>query len=355
MSRPSLFRLSLVLAICLALGSCYGATPPPPAGLPEKDTDGEDTAASPAEPPVIAETWKELWEKLDRDGLGREEIAYLFVRLGDNISQVPMGSKVHELYNRNFLSRPVSAAPIPESSDAEGIPKPWYRGFVTDANARRCRAFINDHARTFQAAREKYGVPAEVAAALLFVETRLGEYLGEHNAFIVLASMAAARDPQSIPDWLSSLPGVEKRMDWVGRNMRERADRAYSELHALLIYCLENGVDPFEIPSSVYGAFGLCQFMPSNLPRFAVDGDGDGIIDLFAPEDAVASLGNYLAKHGWKTGLSVAESIKVLRRYNNSATYANTILALARLIREIPGRPAVNRPLYRPSTAVSAL
>jgi membrane-bound lytic murein transglycosylase B len=95
--------------------------------------------------------------------------------------------------------------------------------------------------------------------------------------------------------------------------------------------------------------------MPSNLPRFAVDGNDDGIIDLFAPEDAVPSLGNYLAKHGWKKDMSVEESIKALRRYNNSAVYANTILALARLIREIPGRPAVNRPLPRPPVAVSAL
>ncbi len=77
----------------------------------------------------------------------------------------------------------------------------------------------------------------------------------------------------------------------------------------------------------------------------AVDGNQDGIIDLFNADDAVHSLSNYLKGHGWKKDMSVAEQIKVLRRYNNLAIYANTILALSKKVEQIPGRPAVNRPL----------
>ena len=51
--------------------------------------------------------------------------------------------------------------------------------------------------------------------------------------------------------------------------------------------------------------------------------------------------------------MSIPEQIKVLRRYNNLAVYANTILALAEKIREIPGRPTVNRPLPQPPTMIS--
>lgn len=93
--------------------------------------------------------------------------------------------------------------------------------------------------------------------------------------------------------------------------------------------------------------------MPSSVARFAQDGNGDGIIDLFDPADAVASLSNYLALHGWKRDSTIPQKIKVLRRYNNLAIYANTILALSEKIREIPGRPAVNRPLPKPSAVVS--
>ena len=67
----------------------------------------------------------------------------------------------------------------------------------------------------------------------------------------------------------------------------------------------------------------------------------------------MASLSNYLALHGWKRDSTIPQKIKVLRRYNNLAIYANTILALSEKIREIPGRPAVNRPLPKPSAVVS--
>lgn len=354
MNRASWFRLLLVLPVCLVMGSCSRAAEEPvlaapvAAGMPAISAE-----TPPAIPLEVADAWKPLLERLRQDGLTGQEIAYLFVRLGDTPSQDPMGRKVQELYTGKFLPRPKPASPKDTTPSAGGVPRPWYKGFVTDANARRCRTFINTHLEAFKAAEETYAVPTEVAAALLFVETRLGDYLGEQNAFVTLASMAASRSPDAIPDWLAKLPGVENRLDWVSERMEDKADWAYAELKALLEYSVANGVDPFEIPGSGYGAVGLCQFMPSNLPRYAVDGDGDGIVDLFAPADAVASLSNYLARHGWKKDLSVAEQIKVLRRYNNLAVYANTILALAEKIGEIPGRPTVNRPLPKPPTMIS--
>lgn len=362
MNRASWFRLLLVLPVCLVMGSCSRAaeTPVPVAASPATvaESAAEQAAvavpAAVSEPLTIADAWKPLLERLRQDGLAGDEIAYLFVRLGDAPSQDPMGRKVQELYTGKFLRTPKPPAPKDQTPNETGIPRPWYKGFVTDANARRCRTFINTHLEAFKASEETYGVPTEVAAALLFVETRLGDYLGEQNAFVTLASMAASRSPDAIPDWLSKLPGVENRMDWVSDRMQDKADWAYDELKALLEYSVANGVDPFEIPGSGYGAVGLCQFMPSNLSRYAVDGDSDGIVDLFAPADAVASLSNYLARHGWKKDLTVPEQIRVLRRYNNLAVYANTILALAEKIREIPGRPTVNRPLPKPPTMISA-
>jgi membrane-bound lytic murein transglycosylase B len=43
--------------------------------------------------------------------------------------------------------------------------------------------------------------------------------------------------------------------------------------------------------------------MPGSIRRFAVDGNNDGRIDLRnSPEDAIASVANFLKAHGWVTG-----------------------------------------------------
>lgn len=377
MNGPSFFRLLLVLPMCLALGSCSRTEVPtlaPPPMVVEQAPAPPMPVAFDTTHPFVDEQWAEQWQALDaqgldkdqitskmvnenwrtllerlrKDGLTEDEFIVLFARLGAP-SQDPMGRKVQELYTGKYLRKPKVSSPPDLSTKDTGITRPLYKGVVTDSNARRCRTFINTHSRWFEESEARYGVPTEVAAALLFVETRLGDYLGEQNAFITLASMSISRSPDAIPDWLAKLPGVENRLDWVGERMEDKANWAYTELRALLKYSLANGIDPFEMPSSVYGAIGLCQFMPSNIGVYAVDGNEDGIIDLFDPPDAVASLSNYLAKHGWKSTMTVPEKVKVLRRYNNLSVYANTILALAEKIKSIPGRPTVHREYVRPT------
>jgi membrane-bound lytic murein transglycosylase B len=59
--------------------------------------------------------------------------------------------------------------------------------------------------------------------------------------------------------------------------------------------------------SSYAGAIGLPQFMPSSIRSFAVDGDGDGHIDLKqSPKDAIASVANFMKKHGWQAGMPIS-------------------------------------------------
>ena len=54
---------------------------------------------------------------------------------------------------------------------------------------------------------------------------------------------------------------------------------------------------------SYAGAMGGGQFMPSSYRAYAVDGDGDGRRDLWGSwDDVIASVANYLAKHGWRAG-----------------------------------------------------
>ena len=57
---------------------------------------------------------------------------------------------------------------------------------------------------------------------------------------------------------------------------------------------------------SYAGAMGAPQFMPSSYRNFAVDGDGDGKIDLWNNwADILYSVANYLDQYGWHDGEQV--------------------------------------------------
>ena len=283
--------------------------------------------------------WPELADMLKRDGLDATYVDALFATLGTPPSLKPMGVKVRELYSNRFLPKKTKHKVTTFETEL-GIPGPWFKGVVTQANARACRSYIDEHAVAFANAEIQSGVPQEVAAALLFVETRLGGYIGEHNAFFNLASMSVTRDPFALSAYLDKLPGAYDRLDWIQEKMNVKADWAYGELRALLDYCFLNEMDPMQISGSIYGAIGLCQFMPSNISKRGLDGDGDGKIDLFGTADAVASLSNYLRRSGWRDGIDLQRQIRVLRSYNAMNIYARTILALAETIRRLDALPA---------------
>lgn len=277
--------------------------------------------------PAVAPVWQPLVTRLAADGFSGPRVNALLATLAPVPSQSPMGRKMVELYKSRFMPRPPSA---------KSTPTTYYKGVVTEQNAALCRAFIAEHKQAFSQAQTRYGVPSSVAAALLFVETRLGKVLADvpENALYTLASMAVSREPSEIDQWLPRMSGYEEHMAWLQETMPKRADWAYKELRALVSHILQDDLDPSYLPSSIYGAVGLCQFMPSNIAAYGADGDGDGKVDLFHVPDAVASLSNYLARHGWKPGISRAQQHKVLMTYNRSTVYANTILALSDLVQK---------------------
>ena len=281
--------------------------------------------------PEWKSTWGSLAESLKSDGIAPLYIDGLFSRLDTPPTLVPMGNKVKELYSNHFLPKPKKHNVTPFETEL-GIPGPWFKGVVTPYNAKICREFLLDHADSFALAEIESGVPQEIAVALLFVETRLGTYLGKDNAFFMLASMSVTREPLTLKAYLDDLPGSYDHLEWIRQKMLLKSDWAYNELKALLKYCHSNAIDPLAVNGSIYGAIGLCQFMPSNIDKRGVDGNRDGRIDLFNVGDAVASLSNYLRKSGWQTESTLEKKIRVLRSYNAMDIYARTILALAETI-----------------------
>ncbi len=274
---------------------------------------------------TIRSAWIPLYDRLRQDGLDGPDLPVVFAAMPDP-SPDPMGRKIRELYRSAFAPKPRPAKPGVRPAK----PRPAvYPGVITDANAKKCQDFIAANRAAFDYAESTFGVPKEIAVSLLFVETRLGTFLGKGKAFYMLASMASSRDPGQIPDVIASLPDADTRQDWIRSRMVQRSDWAYKELVALLKNVRSSGIDPLTMPGSIYGAVGLCQFMPSNIEHYGADGDGDGVINLFTVPDAVASLSNYLKMHGWKPELSRTRQQQILKSYNRVNIYANTILGLA--------------------------
>ena len=268
----------------------------------------------------INPVWQPLRQRLAADGLNNRHVDALLATLPERPTQSPMGRKMRELYLRKFFPKP-----LPKGR------RLYYKGVVNKSNADTCRRFVATNSQAFTLAEKRYGVPASIAVALLFVETRLGAVLGDvpENAFYTLASMSICRSMEDITEWLPRMPKHELHADWFATTMPKRADWAYQETKALIQYMIRDRILPDQLPGSIYGAVGLCQFMPSNIAVYGIDGNGDNRIDLFELNDAVASLANYLARHGWKPGLSQEQQHKILMTYNHAAIYANTILALA--------------------------
>jgi membrane-bound lytic murein transglycosylase B len=288
--------------------SSYGAARPVPAGS-------------------AAVCWLPLVQRLQQDSAAPPDVLRYFALLPE-YSPSPMGAKIRELFTSAFMRK---AKP-----PTEGIKPPplrIYRNVVTQANMDKCREFLATNKLFFDAVEKKHPVPREVLVSLLFVETRLGTFLGNENAFWSLACIAAADTPDSVRAGLGDLPITAQHDAWLQGKLADKSAWAYKELRALLAFCSLYNLDPHAIPGSVYGAIGLCQFMPSNLAPYAEDGDGDGVINLFSAGDAIFSAAHYLSKHGWKSGAGVAAQRLVLKRYNNLAIYANTILALAESLR----------------------
>ena len=87
----------------------------------------------------------------------------------------------------------------------------------------------------------------------------------------------------------------------LGFDFPRRSKFFKSELVQFFILTRENNLDINSVQGSYAGAMGYGQFISSSYRAYAIDYDGDGYADLFnSIPDAVASIANYLKKHGWK-------------------------------------------------------
>ncbi|MBI5897965.1 MAG: lytic murein transglycosylase B [Rhodocyclales bacterium] len=162
-----------------------------------------------------------------------------------------------------------------------------YRGrFVEPRRIAAGHRFMHAHAAKLALAEARYGVPAEIVAAIIGVETIYGKQTGRFGCFAALTTLAFDYPP--------------------------RADLFRRELEELLLLAREEGRNPLAYRSSYAGALGLPQFLPSSRRHHGVDFDGDGRIDLASSaDDAIGSVANFLASHGWEKDAPLAIMVTV--------------------------------------------
>ena len=162
--------------------------------------------------------------------------------------------------------------------------KPWYLYrplFITQARVDAGVKFWRQHAAWLEKAERELQVPAQLIVAIIGVETRFGTQMGEHPVLDALYTLGF-HYPQRAPYFSKEFAQYVKLAKQQGWPLRQ--------------------------PKGSYaGAMGMGQFMPTSYLHFAVDFDNDGHKDLFAnPADAIGSVANYFAEHGWHYGEPVA-------------------------------------------------
>jgi len=209
-----------------------------------------------------------------------------------------------------------------------------YDQFTNDWSIDRARAYMQSYRSDLENTENAYGVDRTIITAILMVESGFGDYIGKRSTFNTLSSMAALADPVVRDDFWGEIPEDRRlsRQEYEKKAL-SKSDWAYGELKALIKYAVREGIDPVTIPGSYAGAVGLPQFMPSNILMYARDGNGDGNIDLLDHADAIASIANYLKRHGWQPGLDRKKAKKVIYRYNHSSYYVNTILKISKRLK----------------------
>ena len=157
--------------------------------------------------------------------------------------------------------------------------------FLEEKRISNGKKFIKENSSLFMQVEREFGVPREIITSILGVETRYGKILGSYRVLDSLATL--------------------------GFDFPRRSKFFKSELIQFFILTRENNLDINSVQGSYAGAMGYGQFISSSYRAYAIDYDGDGYADLFnSVPDAVASIANYLQKHGWKRDGAIVTKVE---------------------------------------------
>jgi membrane-bound lytic murein transglycosylase B len=151
--------------------------------------------------------------------------------------------------------------------------------------------FWKKHSKILARAERQFGVPAQMIVSIIGVETRYGKVTGSYRVIDALATIAF--------------------------DYKRRSKFFQNELKEFLLLTKEEKLSYTKPKGSYAGAMGFGQFIPSSFRNYAIDFDGDGKRDIWKNEtDAIGSVANYLAEHGWQQDGQVIVPAKVPKAVN---------------------------------------
>lgn len=155
-------------------------------------------------------------------------------------------------------------------------PGKYFNRNSVDGATRIGKQMAARYADTLARVEQRTGVPGRIVLAIWGRESGYGQVPIRHNVFRVLGTKGF---------------------------MSTRKAYFADELIAALQIAEAGHAPEAAMKSSWAGALGQPQFMPTSFLKYAADGNGDGKADIWRSEaDTLASIGNYLARHGWVSG-----------------------------------------------------
>lgn len=157
------------------------------------------------------------------------------------------------------------------------------------------------NAALFARIESRFGVPAGPLIAIWGMETGFGSYMGNEHTMSAVSTLAY--------DCRRSAYFTE-------------------QLYAALKLVGDGSLNP-SAHGAAHGEIGQTQFLPLNVVKFGVDGDGNGRIDLVGSKaDALASTANFLRGHGWQAGAGYQPgepNFAALQGWNAATVYQQAI------------------------------
>ncbi len=181
------------------------------------------------------------------------------------------------------------------------------RRMISGGRISKGRALLAKHAKSLARIEAAYGVPPEVIVAIWGLETDYGANMGKLPVLRSVATLA-----------------YDCR----------RTERFQNELMSALMIIQRGDMSAGELKGAWAGEIGQAQFMASSYVNFAVDGDGNGRVNLIRSQiDVMASIASYLRGHGWRAGAGYGPgqpNFRVIAEWNKATVYQKTIAAFAK-------------------------
>lgn len=280
-------RILLISCMAAFLSACSGTSvsPNPSAGAHTESTAANQNTAKPSDTVKPNQT-----QHVPVGGHTPASRRIALQEFGVELAasrQLPE-SKVLGLIHEARYNPTVIRIVTPPAPGQPRAPRSWanYRGrFVEPIRINQGRAFMQQYANELDRAAKRYGVPQNIIAAIIGVETLYGKSQGNFRVLDALASLG---------------------FDYPDPKRPDRAAMFRGQFADLIELDLQGKLDARTIKGSYAGAIGIPQFMPGSIKRFAVSASGAQGIDLSNNmADAINSVANFLVEHGWQRGLPV--------------------------------------------------